>query len=284
MWGEIMGWTEVAYQYDGSLDGFLCCVFDSYVNKEFPIAFFDDEECLTLYEVRTVITRREDARRVMRGIVRRSSEAADLVRRAFLTCMEDKESRIYTFIRKLYAEGADFLRNQSDPAYYPIVRAVRHLGREVEKLRGFVRFSDYRGVLGAEIEPVNRVLPVLRSHFCNRYANESFFIYDRTHRELLLHAKGCSRLMTMDSLQLELPNDEEVRYRALWKQFFESVSIRERTNIRKQNNCLPKRYRGTMTEFLPLRPVAPIEARPGSLEGLTDSTVPGEIPAPETTR
>ena len=56
---------------------------------------------------------------------------------------------------------------------------------ELEKLRGFVRFSDYNGVLGSEIEPKNRVLPLLRRHFCDRYANESFFIYDRTHKELL---------------------------------------------------------------------------------------------------
>ena len=107
------------------------------------------------------------------------------------------------------------------------------------------------GVLGAEIEPKNRVLPLLRRHFCNRYANESFFIYDRTHREMLLYTKGRSRLACVDSLQLELPGEEEVYYRTLWKRFFETVAIRERENPRCQNTFMPKRYRGTMTEFLP---------------------------------
>ena len=26
--------SEVMYQYDGTLDGFLCCVYESYVYKE----------------------------------------------------------------------------------------------------------------------------------------------------------------------------------------------------------------------------------------------------------
>ena len=122
---------------------------------------------------------------------------------------------------------------------------------ELEKLRGFVRFSDYSGVLGAEIEPKNRVLPLLRRHFCDRYANESFFIYDRTHKELLVYTKNHSRLLTVDSLHLALPGEEEVQFRRLWKRFYETIAIKERYNPRCQNTFMPKRYRGTMTEFLP---------------------------------
>ena len=50
---------DVIFQYDGSFQGFLCCVFDSYFHKEFPIAFCSDEECVSLYPVRVVITRHE---------------------------------------------------------------------------------------------------------------------------------------------------------------------------------------------------------------------------------
>ena len=48
--------SEVMYQYDGTLDGFLCCVYESYVYKETPAAFCCDEDPLSLFEVRTVIT------------------------------------------------------------------------------------------------------------------------------------------------------------------------------------------------------------------------------------
>lgn len=291
-----VSWEDVIYQYDGSFDGFLCCVHDSYIYKEFPIAFEGDEEScvLSLYSVRTVLTQTEHARRVYRSIVKHSPQAAELLRRAFLTCMPEKEEHLYAFVRKLFREGPAFLRNQADEVYAPVVKALRHMSGELEKLRGFVRFSDYSGVLGAEIEPKNRVLPLLRRHFCNRYANESFFIYDRTHREMLLYTKGRSRLACVDSLQLELPSEEEVYYRTLWKRFFETVAIRERENPRCQNTFMPKRYRGTMTEFLPadnrggdgpppssMPPVMPPDAPCGGAPALaTPSGSPAGAPAP----
>lgn len=282
-----MAWQDVVFQYDGTFDGFLCCVYESYVYKEFPIAFCDDEECWSLYAVRYVVTVREHARRVYRSITNISKPAADVLRRAFLTCMEDKECRLYAFIKKLYDEGAGFLRNQSDTVYYPIARAIRHMSGELEKLRGFVRFSDYDGILGAEIEPKNQVLPFLRRHFCDRYANETFFIYDRTHKELLMYAKGKSRIVSVDNLQLALPGDEEIHYRSLWKRFYESIAIKERHNPRCQNTFLPKRYRAAMTEFLPAdhhtegSPATPSVA-PAALQGLyapSAKPVPGIRPS-----
>ena len=246
-----MAWRELTFQYDGTYDGFLCCIFESYVHKEFPIAFCSDEEFCTLYEVRVIHTVPEHTRRVQQSIDSISKRAAQIIRRTFLTCLPEKGACLYRFIRKLYKDGPDFIRNVSDPVYYPIHRALRHMDGELEKLRGFVRFSDYQGCLGAEIEPKNRVLPLLRSHFCNRYANECFFIYDRTHKELLMYAGGHSRIAEVDTLHLNAPGDEEVFYRTLWKRFFETVSIAERKNPRCQNTFLPKRYRNVMTEFLP---------------------------------
>ena len=246
-----MAWRDAVFQYDGRFEGFLCCIFESYVNKEFPIAFSGDEECWSLYDVRYIVTSQEHAQRVYQSILRRSRVAADVIRRGFLTCLPEKELHLYTLVKKLYDEGPAFLQNSSDPVYNPVARALRHMSGELEKLRGFVRFSDYGGVLGAEIEPKNRVLPLLRRYFCDRYANESFFIYDRTHKELLIYAKNHSRLLTVDSLQLALPSEEEVQFRRLWKRFYETITIKERENPRCQNTCMPKRYCGTMTEFLP---------------------------------
>ena len=170
-----MAWQDVVFQYDGSFDGFLCCVFESYVHKEFPIAFYSDEECFSLYSVRSILTVPEHARRVYRGIFKRSKRAAELLHRAFLTCMEDKELHLYTFVRKLMDEGPDFLRNQSDAAYYPVAKALRHMSGELEKLRGFIRFSEYSGVLGAEIEPKNRVLPPATKPLLQSLCQRSLF-------------------------------------------------------------------------------------------------------------
>ena len=79
-----MTWRDVVFQYDGTFEGFLCCVFESYVNKEFPIAFSGDEECWSLYDVRYVVTQREHASRVYHSILRRSKAAPMWCGGAFL--------------------------------------------------------------------------------------------------------------------------------------------------------------------------------------------------------
>ena len=60
-----MPWESVIFQYDGTFDGFLCCVFESYVYKEFPTAFYRDEECcpISFYSVRSIITQYDHAQR-----------------------------------------------------------------------------------------------------------------------------------------------------------------------------------------------------------------------------
>lgn len=282
-----MSWENVIFQYDGSFDGFLCCIYESYVYKEFPIAFYCDEEYdpISFYSVRSVITQHGHAQRVLHGLRRRSPEAVNILYRAFLTCMDAKEKHLYAFVRELFQNGPLFMQNQANEIYHPLVKAIRHLNGELEKLRGFIRFSNYNGVLGSEICPKNRVLPLLRHHFCERYANEAFFIYDRTHRELLMYAKGRSRITSVDTLQLTLPGEEEIYYRTLWKRFYETISIQERFNPRGQNTKMPKRYRTTMTEFLPVDYEHQRQQRSMPTKSHADvppPCVPIVIPAPET--
>ena len=78
---------DVLYQYDGTFDGFLCCIHDSYLYKEIPVGFSSDGDFLSLYEVRIVPTQAAHSQRVYRGLAARSNKAAKAVYRGFLTCM-----------------------------------------------------------------------------------------------------------------------------------------------------------------------------------------------------
>ena len=47
----------VAYRYDGSFDGFLCCVFESYVRREVPVQILPEEEAqVSLYPEKWIET------------------------------------------------------------------------------------------------------------------------------------------------------------------------------------------------------------------------------------
>ena len=242
--------TDMVYYYDGSFEGFLCCIFDSYANKEALTAIYRDEDLIpTLFASRSIQTDQNHANRVYRKVVICSPDAAELLRRGFLTCLPDKEIYLYRLVVKLLKEGPEFLRNFSDETLYPVLKAVRHLNGEVHLLKGFTRFSDLGGVLGGEIEPKNRVLPLLRSHFCARYRNDRFFLYDRTNHEALFYANGKAVIHPLEQFQMAPPDEAEANYRLLWKRFYDTVAIKERYNPKCRVTHMPKRYWNTMTEF-----------------------------------
>ena len=271
--------SDMIYYYDGSFEGFLCCVFESYANKEVLTAIYCDEDFLpTLFDTRTIQTDRNHANRVLRKVYKLSPYAAELLQKGFLTCMPDKELHLYQLIVKLLKDGPAFLRNCADHTAYPVFTAVRHLNSEAHQLKGFIRFSELGGVLGSEIEPKNRVLPMLCSHFCSRYQNEKFFIYDRTHREALFYSAGKAVIRPLDDFQMAPPDETEAAYRLLWKRFYDTVAIKERENPRCRQTHMPKRYWNTMTEFQDESWFTP-QSSPAAA---VSPSVPAGIPALET--
>ena len=88
--------TEMVYYYDGSFEGLLCCIFDSYANKEVLTAIYRDEDDLpTLFASRRIETDRDHATRVLKRVVKASAYAAELLHKGFLTCLPERK---YTFI------------------------------------------------------------------------------------------------------------------------------------------------------------------------------------------
>ncbi len=242
--------TDMIYLYDGSFEGFLSCIFDSYRFRESPTEICpEDETTFTLFPTRVIPTDASHAARVLHKITACSSTAAALLKKGFCTCLPEKELHLYRMIAKLLREGPAFLKNFSDETLYPILRAVHHLNSEVHQWKGFVRFSQLGGVLGSEIEPKNRVLPFLRVHFCARCQELPFFIYDRTHKEVLFCADGLWSIRPLESFQMAPPDVSEAHYRLLWKQFYDTIAIRERYNPKCRQTQMPKRYWSTMTEF-----------------------------------
>ena len=242
--------TEMVYYYDGSFEGLLCCIFDSYAYQELPTAIYCDEEAMpTLFPTRSVQTDRSHANRVLRKVVKSSSFAAELLHKGFLTCLPEKELHLYRMVAKLLREGPGFLRTYSDETLHPVLSAVRHLNGEAHLLKGFVRFSEMGGVLGSEIEPKNRVLPLLRTHFCSRFPQEQFVLYDRTHREALLYRPGQWVILPAEDFHMGQPDQRELAYRRMWRSFYDTISIEGRYNPKCRQTHMPKRYWNTMTEF-----------------------------------
>lgn len=244
-------WDEVCYEYDGTLDGLLACVFESYANKEEAVCFHTfGEEAYTLWPTRRVETDPVKAGRVFRSIGPKMGEdAVNLVCRGFLTCLPEKELHIYRFLRYGYERGAEVTRDLGDDRVNVLYKAVRQLNHEAHLYTGFVRFIVYDEVLMAEIEPKNQVLPLIRSHFVNRYNNQQFLIYDHTNQQALIYRPRESAIVPVSDMTFPAASEIEIYYRRLWRRFYDTIEIKERHNEKGRMTHIPKRYWNMMTEF-----------------------------------
>ena len=242
---------DVISSYDGTFEGLMCCVFESFERKEIPESVIVGEPMqISFSEVREIETAAEKAERVTRAIpLKISPFSFDTVRKMFLSCAENKDLLILEFLQKGFRYGKNIEHMLADDTVNAVNKAVFHCTHEAHLLKGFVRFSDYNGYLAAVIEPKNKVIPLLAAHFTDRFRNENFMIYDRTHRMALIYFSHRAEIAENIDFELPAANATEEYYRELWKCFYRTIGIKERYNPRCRMNLMPKRFWSNMTEM-----------------------------------
>lgn len=245
--------SNIVYRYDGTYQGFLCCVAQCFTDKALPqgVQLLDEPQG-TLFGIKAVDTRPSLAARVERSLSEKISPLArDMVRRGFLTCMEEKELRLIRFILKGYRHGSRVTRMSVDPDVNAIDKALLYLKNEAHYHVEFMRFADCGGFLASKITPNNTVLPLVAPHFCERFNTENLVIFDKTHSMgFFYQSKGRRReFFQADSLDLPEPSEDEAKFQELWKLFYDTIAVEGRINPKLRMGNMPMRYWQNMTEF-----------------------------------
>jgi probable DNA metabolism protein len=240
----------VVYRYDGSFEGFLCCIFESYVSKQEPLNIVSiDVMQYTLYAEKVIQTQEENAERVYLSFAKKmSNQASDMIKLGFLTCVEDKELLLYQFIKLGYKYGKNIVNMLTNDIVDKLYKAIKHLNNEAHLLKGFVRFSENNGALISIIEPKNFVLPLIIQHFVERFPEERFFIYDKTHKAAIMYQPYEYSIMNVEDFDMPKEDSNEQLYQNLWKRFYDTIAIEARYNPKCRMSHMPKRYWGNMTE------------------------------------
>jgi probable DNA metabolism protein len=119
--------------------------------------------------------------------------------------------------------------------------------REAHKYTGFTRFEMTDVGFFARIAPKHDILPLIAPHFHDRFKDERVIFDENRQVAALINKQGYKLVLaTIESFE---KCEEEKRFEGLWKKFFESVSIKERTNKQLQQSFVPLRYRKFMGEF-----------------------------------
>ena len=231
------------FAYDGSFEGFLSAVFDSFSMKTVPadIIIFDDMEP-SLLKIHYVETNAEHAKRVLTGIEQRLGYSVlNMVEKSFLFDGEGKEIAILRFIRKAFAEGMSTGSKIGDEDVNRVYRMCVAVNNEAEHWRQFARFSDSNGALVAVIHPKHFVLPLIKGFFCARIKNEHFMIFDSEHGAALIHTPQKTAIIPVESLDFPDPSEDNF-YSNLWKSYYRHIAIASRYNPTCRRNHMPKRF------------------------------------------
>ena len=262
---------DVVYLYDGTFDGLLCCVFESYMRRESPLDILpDDSPQLPLCEVHEVVTTRQGAHRVFLSLeAKLGTQAAELVQAAFFHGDDCKALAIYRFIRLGYRMGPKIYDMRGDGIVSAVHKLAQAAWHESHMMTGFVRFSESQGVLTAVIEPKHFILPLMRPHFCERYNGERFLIYDKAHGMVLVYQPYEARILAAESVCLPDADETELAYRRLWTQYYKTIAIESRRNPRCQMGHMPKHFWSHLTEMQP-----EYQKRGGSVKHATEEIKP----------
>lgn len=146
------------------------------------------------------------------------------------------------------------MEHLTDPYVAKVFALSRRVSNEAHFFVEILRFRELQsGILFSEIAPENRVLTCLGDHFSDRFPLESWAIYDKNHKEVLLHRPGQHWILAVDAepdeTEIRKISDREPEFETLWRGFFQAIAIKERENPRCQRTNLPLRYREYMTEF-----------------------------------
>jgi probable DNA metabolism protein len=248
------------YLYDGTYEGLLSAIFESYRLKV-QAAGFQAEDTFSegLFESPIqVATNLEHAERVRQGVIRKTSlQAAQMLYRCFLSEQTGIELLIYNFVKMAMASTENIEDNYGDATILKLHQINKQIGREVHRMHAFVRFQRTADNLYyAVIEPDFNVLPLLGEHFEKRYPAQSWIIYDSRRHYGIFYNQEKVEYVTFDvdnhrklqQLSKDILQTEEEDYQTLWKDYYTSVNIPERRNLKVHLQHVPKRYWKYLTE------------------------------------
>lgn len=238
---------DTTYLYDGSMEGLFTSVYRCLEDKVVPRCVCTTKEyhANLLEEPKIIDTDLSKASMVLSRIEKKLSKTILYhIYTAFLSNDTNKGTVIVYYLIYAFKYGNNINYRKSIDCVIEIQRICRNVTGEAHRMYGFLRFSELKNhFLYAEYKSDNDILNYLARHFQNRLQQEIWIIHDKKRQQVALYNR--QEYIVVDALTMDLSSIEtnhEDMYLLLWKEYFEKISIKERTNTRCQRQFMPKKY------------------------------------------
>lgn len=250
----------VVFYYDKSFEGLLSAVFDAYARRSFPDRLLAEGEPLPLFaqEGHRVATDRAKADRVWSGVLRRSAkEVCSMLMHVWLSELPGSDEILMRYLRKLFDSPRCMTGDFTDDDVLAVKKIAQKVARERLFLIQFTRFQKMAdGTFFAAVSPQYNALPLSLDYFTDRFADQSWLIYDLKRRYGYFYDRVSVTEVTLpegDGLLPAWPDDrlmaeDERLFQELWKGYFQAMTIRERINPNLQRQHMPRRFWKYMPE------------------------------------
>jgi probable DNA metabolism protein len=251
--------------YDNSLEGFFTAVFEIY---EYRISDPDIQPegaaAGSLFgQTHIVHSHPEKAGRVIKKLQGQlSREAFVQLYWAYLSEQAGMANVLFRYIQYALRSGQSMETDYSHPDVLAIQQTAKKTGREKHRMEAFIRFQRTKDDLYyAIVQPDFNVLPLISKHFEDRYADQRWLIYDSSRKYGLYYDLAAVSEVKIDFTAAPedkagasvILDEQEALYQTLWKDYFSSINIKARKNMKLHIQHMPRRYWKHLVEKQPWR-------------------------------
>jgi probable DNA metabolism protein len=249
--------------YDGSFEGWLTAVFEIYEYRFTAVVIYRGTAASPglFGETKVVTTQAVKAERVYQKLKEQLTPVAlQQVYKTFLSEIPGVENHLLGYVKYILSSKGSVENNYSHPDVLMVQQISRKVQREKHRMEAFVRFQLTKdGLYYSIIQPDYDVLPLINRHFTQRYADQRWLIYDAKRKYGLYYDLTSTNEVVMNfeidqhnTKNLATVHDEqEALYQQLWQQYFSSVNIAARKNMKLHIQHMPRRYWRFLVEKMP---------------------------------
>lgn len=240
------------YLYDGTFDGLLTCIHFHYYEEKAEGIYMKETYQVNMLR-KSIEVKTDDVKAdIVYKAIRDKISPHDLRRvyKVFMSSDPLKEMKILNYVRYGFRQGSSINMLHGDPVIFAVQEIEKKVNTEIHRLKGLIRFFELEdGILYSQIEPDHDIVEFLAYHFTDRYKNEPFIIHDMRRDKALVAYQREWYVTHFTKESVTGYSQAEHEYSRLWKKYFDTIAIKERTNLRGQKNLMPQRYWKNMTEF-----------------------------------
>ena len=240
------------YIYDGTWDCFLTAIHHFYYDHQ---TVTNIESALSyspnlIDEYREILVDSFKAKAVEQGILNKISyDSLDNIIRCFFSEIEGRELWILNYIKLGFKIGSKIDSMLGNQTVLDVLQPARKVKFECHRMLGLLRFELLESnIYYAKLQPDHNIITFISPHFKERFADQNWVIHDTKRNIAALYNTKRMLISYMDLTNIPNLHTDELKFQALWKNYFKHIAIKSRINPKLQKQFIPKRYWKHLTE------------------------------------